>query len=293
MKKVAVIIATHNRPRQLADCLTSLANQNLPKEDFEVVVVDDGSQPKLDRSSLYSGKGLDLKLIYQSNKGPAEARNAGARSSAGKYLLFTDDDCAPEPDWAQKVVEQLDQTPHQAVGGKTINALKENPFAEASQMLVTYLYSYYNENGSKPRFFASNNLGLSKKDFFEVGGFSTNFTSHYSEDRDFCDKWNRSNREMKYLPDAIVAHRHQMGFGSFWRQHFRYGKGARQYHLERELRDQPMPKIEPMSFYTNMLAFPYRTEKFVRATLLATLIGITQLAHTCGYVWQRFVLAKD
>ena len=157
-KKFAVIIATHNRPRQLADCLASLASQNLPVEDFEVVVVDDGSQPKLDPNNLYSGKRLDLKLIYQTNKGPAEARNAGARSAEGKYLLFTDDDCTPEPDWAQRVVDQLEQTPHQAVGGKTINALKENLFAETSQMLNAYLYSYYNKNGSKPRFFTSNNL---------------------------------------------------------------------------------------------------------------------------------------
>ena len=292
-KKVSIIIPSRNRPEQLATCVAGLAKQELPLEDLEIVVVDDGSSPKLDQRGLHLESKLDLKLFYQTNQGPAEARNAGARNATGQYLLFTDDDCIPDPGWATRLVEQLDQTPHQAVGGKTINTLKNNLFAEASQELNSYIYSYYNRNGVAPNFLASNNLGLTREDFFDVGGFSTRYTHHFSEDRDFCDKWRYSKRGMKYLPDAIVRHSHSMGFICFWRQHFDYGRGARQFHLERKLRKQPVPRIEPLSFYTNMLAHPYQAEKFIRATLIMLLIGLTQVAHTFGYLWQRFASARN
>jgi len=292
-KKFSVIIPTYNRHAQLASCLDSLAKQNVPNNSFEVIVVDDGSHPKLDPDTYRSRGEFDLRIIYQENRGPAEARNVGARHATGEYLLFTDDDCEPNLDWAQRIVEQLNQTPNKTVGGKTINALHNNPFAEASQLLNSYLYSYYNRNGEKPRFFASNNLGVGKKNFFEIGGFSTNFISHHSEDRDFCDKWIYSGRSMKYCPDALVMHSHHMGFIPFFHQHFNYGKGARMYHLERKLREQPVPGIEPASFYANMIVFPFRRKKIIRGAVLSLLIGITQVAHTFGYFWQRFAIGTD
>lgn len=292
-KKFSVIIPTYNRQAQLASCLENLTKQNVPNNSFEVIVVDDGSEPKLEHAMLASQVDFDLIIISQENRGPAGARNAGARKAEGEYLLFTDDDCEPKPNWAQKLVEQLDRTPKKAVGGKTINSLEKNLFAEASQLLNSYIYSYYNRNGEKVRFFASNNLGVVKRDFFEIGGFSTKFISHYSEDRDFCDKWILSGKSMKYCPDALVLHSHHMGFISFFYQHFNYGRGARMFHLERRLRKQAVPSIEPASFYTNMLVLPFKREKFLRGVILSLLIGITQVAHTLGYFWQRFAVGTD
>jgi len=288
-KRFSVIIPTYNRPEALENCLESLGKQNVPVHSFEVIVVDDGSQTKFDFEKNKARVDFDLKIIFQDNKGPAEARNAGARKAIGEYLLFTDDDCQPDPNWAKRLIEQLDENPDKAVGGKTTNGLHDNLFAEASQLLNSFLYTYYNHDNEKAKFFTSNNLALTKFAFFEIEGFSTKYTTYLSEDRNFCDKWINSGKSMKYIPDALVYHFHKMGFVSFFFQHFNYGKGARLFHLERQERNQARPSIEPMSFYVGMLAFPFREEGNIRAAILSLLIGITQIFHFLGYIWQRFV----
>ena len=80
--KISVIIPTFNRPEQLATCLLSLNKQDIPKTLFEVIVVDDGSQPKLDLKSYLSDLEYDLKIIFQKNKGPAAARNLAVENAA-------------------------------------------------------------------------------------------------------------------------------------------------------------------------------------------------------------------
>ena len=288
-KKFSIIIPTYNRPEQLANCLESLGKQNVPNISFEVIVVDDGGSSKLDSKMFASRKGLDLKIITQENMGPAQARNTGARQAEGAYLLFIDDDCQADTNWANSLVKQLDQSPGIAVGGKTFNGLNENPFAEASQLLNTYIYSYYNQKGLKAKFFASNNIALAKKDFIAIGGFSSKYTVYVSEDRDFCDRWILAGNRMKYVPNAHLLHFHNMGFIVFFKQHFNYGMGARLFHLERIKRNQPIPNIEPLSFYFDMLAFPFGKVNLFHAAILSLLIGTTQFAHTLGYFWQRFV----
>lgn len=285
---VSVIIPTYNRPEPLRACLASLARQDFPIEKFEVVVVDDGSKPAMKLDTGIFDMGLNLQILVQDNKGPSSARNAGAQVAKGEFLLFTDDDCEPCPNWVRTMVATLHIHPETLVGGKTINALKSNVFAQASQLLNSYVYEYYNQQGTKPRFFASNNIGLAKHHFSQMGGFNTTFTSHYSEDRDFCDRWIQLGKSMVYEPGAVIEHSHVMGPYHFLRQHFRYGTGARSFHLERKQRNLDAPPIEPPRFYLHMFAFPFRREGFLRASVLAVLIVITQIAHTLGYLWQRF-----
>jgi hypothetical protein len=60
-------------------------------------------------------------------------------------LAFTDDDCEPDCQWLDAMASAFTEKPDAAVGGRTVNALQHNPYAITSQMLVDYLYSYYNE----------------------------------------------------------------------------------------------------------------------------------------------------
>lgn len=287
---ISIVVPTHNRQRQVASCISSLAKQELNERSLEIIIVDDGSTPVIQAESLSEGKEIDLKIIYQKNAGPARARNAGAKIAHGNYLLFIDDDCQPEPNWARIMMRELATSENTVVGGMTVNGLPQNIFAAASQLLNTYLYSYYNENGSSPKFFASNNMGFRKSDFLTIGGFSTKNIGYYSEDRDICDKWTSSGGKMKYLSQALVSHSHHMNLKGFWMQHFRYGNGARMLHLEMQERGKSRPSIEPLSFYLSMLAMPFREKAFIEALFSSLLIFLSQVAHTLGYFWQRFGL---
>src|SRR6266542_2885494 len=84
--------------------------------------------------------------------------SAGATRARGKYLAFTDDDCLPAPDWLQALTVRFDRPPDHLVGGRIINALPENPYSTAAQLLIDYMYARDNSDRHHANFFASNNL---------------------------------------------------------------------------------------------------------------------------------------
>ena len=116
---------------------------------------------------------LDIKLFTQANAGPASARNSGFSLAKGEFLAFIDDDCTPAPDWLQTLAVRFASKPEHAIGGRTVNALPDNTYSTASQMLTDYLYTYYNAYHPQGRFFTSNNLAMPVGQFNMMGGFDT------------------------------------------------------------------------------------------------------------------------
>jgi len=140
----SIIIPTYNRPNELKRCLDAISKMNYPRNQFEVIIVDDGGECALNHLIARHQKQIDLKIYRQKNAGPAMARNAGTTNARGNYFAFTDDDCAPDAKWLQCFEARFDQTPNSVIGGKTINALPKNLYAEASQLFMDYLHEYYN-----------------------------------------------------------------------------------------------------------------------------------------------------
>jgi GT2 family glycosyltransferase len=280
----SLVIPTYNRPRQLAACLNNLAHLNYPSDRFEIIVVNDGG----DVGQIANLPKQNSVLFYdQANAGPAAARNNGAAKANADFLAFLDDDCLPDPEWLTCLAAQLQHSPDVLVGGRTINALTHNPYATASQLLIDYLYGYYNQGQDGPRFFTSNNFALSAKLFEEMGGFDHTFALAAGEDRDFCYRWRLAGKRMLYVPEAIVYHAHHLTFRTFWRQHIGYGRGAYHFHQRRRLYQQGKAKLEPLSFYTNLNLYSFRAEKQENGRLVtAVLLFITQLANTLGYIAQ-------
>jgi peptidoglycan/xylan/chitin deacetylase (PgdA/CDA1 family)/GT2 family glycosyltransferase len=92
--RLSIVIATYNRRHLLARTLPTVLGQDWPAEDYEVVVVVDGSTDRtveLLQSFAATGR---LRFLAQPNRGPAAARNAGLRVARGDLILFLDDDIA-------------------------------------------------------------------------------------------------------------------------------------------------------------------------------------------------------
>lgn len=280
---LSVIVPTYNRPQQLDRCLAALARQDL-EGTFEVIVVDDGGdvpvQPIVDR---YAGT-VPFITARQDNTGPAAARNAGAARASGRYLAFTDDDCAPEPGWLSALCTALEHDVRAVVAGRTVNALVDNVFAEASQSLLSYLDRAGRCRNGDLAFAASNNLAVEAARFHRIGGFDASFPLAASEDRDFCDRSRLAGGSLRRAHDAVVHHHHQMGLGGFWRQHVRYGRGARHYHGVRASRGQPRLVVESPGFYVAMLRYPLGHDRTRHRGRCATLIGLSQVATAAGFV---------
>lgn len=294
---LSIVIPTYNRPERLSECLKALAQQTLPADRWEIVVVDDGSQQPmqpvvaavqagLEADSKAAGSQLQIRLIRQPNGGPAQARNTGAANATGQYLVFTDDDCAPLPDWLAKIARGFEQTPKGMIGGHTLNALDHNLCSTASQLLIDYLYSYYNE-ATQASFFASNNFALPADLFHQLGGFDTTFPLAAGEDRELCDRIHQQGYPMRYVPDAQIWHAHELSLKKYWRQHFNYGRGAYHFHQVRSRRNAKPVEIEPLTFYTRLLTYPFKRSNLPSAVALAGLMMVSQVANVAGFFWEK------
>ncbi|MBW4661153.1 MAG: glycosyltransferase family 2 protein [Drouetiella hepatica Uher 2000/2452] len=282
----SIVIPTYNRPDRLHKCLEAISQLNYSRENFEVIVVDDGSKIPLVSVIEPLQAVLNLTLLRQANAGPASARNAGAAIAQGKFIVFTDDDCIPTSDWLAALEVQFQLTPDALVGGKTLNALPENLYSTASQLLIDYLYGYYNAEATAS-FFASNNFALSTATFQLLKGFDTTFPLAAGEDREFCDRWLHQGYQMVYAPQVKVYHAHQLTFKTFWRQHFNYGRGAFCFHQVRTQRIHDRIQIEPISFYFNLLTYPLTQSSSQSGILLALLLFLSQVANVAGFFRER------
>ncbi|MGB6301298.1 MAG: glycosyltransferase [Rivularia sp. (in: cyanobacteria)] len=284
---ISIVIPTYNRPERLADCLESIINLEYPGDRFEVIVVDDGSKMPLEKVIEPFKNRLKITLLKQQNQGPATARNTGAKQASGDFIAFTDDDCKPAPDWLSKLAARLVTAPNSMVGGKTLNALPNNLYSTTSQVLIDYLYNYYNLTSQKSNFFASNNFALASDKFQALGGFDTNFPLAAGEDREFCDRWLQYGNEMVYAPEVQVYHAHKLTLSSYWRQHFFYGRGAFCFHQVRAKRAHREIKVEPISFYLNLLKYPLSQQTAQPKLLLSALLFVSQVAGVAGFFWER------
>ena len=100
----SVVIPTRNRRELLEQCLQALAG-NLRVDDVEVIVVDDGSKPRVDPCALPAG--LNISIVRLNGVGPAAARNVGISESHAPVILFTDDDTIPCVDWVASALSYL------------------------------------------------------------------------------------------------------------------------------------------------------------------------------------------
>jgi len=83
MLKLSVILPTRNRSASLRVFLRSVAQQNLPREDYEVIVIDDGSSDDTP-AVLEERWPFTLRTIRHANKGAVESRNIAAASAGGR-----------------------------------------------------------------------------------------------------------------------------------------------------------------------------------------------------------------
>jgi glycosyltransferase involved in cell wall biosynthesis len=283
----SVIVPTRNRPTALGRCLESLAHVDYPRDQYEVLVVDDGGtiSPRAVVDAV-SGD-VRVRLLTRAHAGPAAARNAGAAEAAHPFLAFIDDDCRADAGWLAALARVLSANAGRMVGGRVINALAHNPFADASQTLISYLYDYFNRD--TPRFFCSNNLAADRATFLAVGGFDASFPFAAGEDRDLCDRWHFAHHPMCYAPDALVYHSHDLDLRGFWRQHLRYGRAAAHYHELFASRRGREVTVEPPHFYLNLVRRPFR-DGMPRARALACsgLLVLSQIANAGGFAYERY-----
>jgi glycosyltransferase involved in cell wall biosynthesis len=284
----SVVIPTRNRPAAVESCLESLAAQTLPPRAFEVIVVDDGSEPPLALDPARWATKFELKLVRQQNTGPAGARNRGATEARGEFLAFTDDDCLPTPHWLEKLIAALRKNPEALVGGSTFNGLQDDIYAETSQLLIVMVYEHFNRNPANAYFFASNNMACLKNCFSKLGGFDVAFPWAGAEDREFCDRWRIQKWPLFWEQTARIEHRHAQSLPRFLRLYWRYGQGAFLYHAKRNKRASGT-MADDLGFHRNLpkvVLAKISSYPLGKRTQLLVALMLWQIANAMGFFYE-------
>ena len=87
----SIIIPTFKRPDEVVECLQNLTKQIW--KDFEVIIADGTPGKSLKEHVLPFSSSLNIQFLYEEYLGVSEARNLGAKSAKGEWLIFLDSDC--------------------------------------------------------------------------------------------------------------------------------------------------------------------------------------------------------
>jgi GT2 family glycosyltransferase len=280
---VSVVVPTHGRPESLSRCLKALASQTLARDVFEVIVSDDGSPTPLSAIVAPFVDRISVRLVRRQHAGPAAARNEGARHARGRLLAFTDDDCVPAPNWLELLVERMRRHPGHMIGGSIVNVLPDDPYATATQLIMSCVYDYYASHVVDHRFFSTTNLAVPTKRFWLLDGFSESFQQAAGEDYDLCARWAEAGFPTEYAPEVEVGHAHGHTLTSFWRQHFGYGRALFQVRegMARR-RGRSGIELESPSFYRQILTYPLQHSEHGRAVRNEALVLLSQVATLAG-----------
>lgn len=219
--KLSVVIPTHNRPGTLRNTLAALGEQTLPTSDFEVIVVDDGSDESYRREIRSLRDSFEFDLIEKEQGGLASARNRGADQAKGDILHFLDDDVIPAADsLEQHLATHAARTEPVAVVG----ALPFPPHVEMNAFLW-YIersghYDLYKHPrkypGGKPPMPPMNgNSSISRELFIRIGRYDESFRQYGSEDLELGYRLARSGVSFVYNPRAVGYHDHTKDFPRF------------------------------------------------------------------------------
>ena len=220
--KYSIIVPVFNRPDEVDELLQSLVGQTL--KDFEVVIVEDGSEkPCKDVCDKYAGK-IDLKYFMKKNSGPGQSRNYGAERANGEYLIVLDSDVVLPEGYLKAVDDELRREPADAFGGPDC---AHDSFTETQKAISYSMTSFFTTGGIRggkkkldkfyPRSF---NMGIRRDVYMRLGGFSK---MRFGEDIDFSIRIFKAGCKCRLFPEAWVWHKRRTDMRKFFRQVYNSG----------------------------------------------------------------------
>ena len=249
--KYSIIVPVFNRPDEVDELLQSLVGQTL--KDFEVVIVEDGSEkPCKDVCDKYAGK-IDLKYFMKKNSGPGQSRNYGAERANGEYLIVLDSDVVLPEGYLKAVDDELRREPADAFGGPDC---AHNSFTETQKAISYSMTSFFTTGGIRggkkkldkfyPRSF---NMGIRRDVYMRLGGFSK---MRFGEDIDFSIRIFKAGCKCRLFPEAWVWHKRRTDMRKFFRQV--YNSGIARVNLYKKYPESlKLVHLQPMVFTVGVI----------------------------------------
>lgn len=243
----SVVVPVFNGERLITRCLDGIATQTVSPHQYEVIIVDDGSTDgTAARVSAWAAAHPDyaVRLIRQPNAGPAAARNHGARVAQTDLILFTDADCAPQPQWIDAFLR--------AFADPTLIGARGFHFTTQSGLIPQFVGAEYADRfdriqaGQAIDFIDTQSAAYRSAPFLAVGGFDTIFPTACVEDQELSFRLAGAGHYLTFAPAAAVNHLYDETLRSYWRRKYYIGYWKAlmlRWHKDRIMRDSHTPQV--------------------------------------------------
>jgi glycosyltransferase involved in cell wall biosynthesis len=228
---ISVIIPVFNNAQGLQLCLEALDNQTYPQDRYEVIVVDNGSDPAQDIQGVVA---RFQQAIATSESTPTSyaARNKGVSLTRGTVIAFTDADCIPAADWLETGARYLMQTPQYGFVAGKVELFFDNPQRLTPVELYEKILAFPQQDFvNKFQFGATANLLTHQEVLAKVGGFDDRLKSW--GDVEWGQRVAALGYPQVYAEDVCVAHPARTSFGQLYRKARRSAGGK--HDLEHRL----------------------------------------------------------
>ncbi len=211
MTSVSIAVCVRDGKDWIDGCMNSLVNQT--HDDFEVILVDDGSSDGGEELVEKWSKHEKVTTILQGKKGLSAGRMAALEIANGEWFAITDIDVRPEADWIERLLEESVSRKGEeimAVTGRTIFQQADDTISKIRSIEIQSKYK------SRPRLtnLANGPCSMFKKErLLEIGGFNPDW--FHAEDMEVSLKLIELGGVIIYAPHAVVNHVPETGLKRF------------------------------------------------------------------------------
>ncbi len=253
---VSVVVATHDRPDDLRQCLRCLVTQESSRP-VEIIVVD--NKPASGLTPPVVAEFPEVVLVRESRQGLSYARNAGISASQGDIVVTTDDDATMPPDWLEKLVVPFSRPEVMIVTGNVLPLELETTAQRLFEIYGGLGRGFERFEVDKDWFDSFRlqavrtwRLGATANAAFRATIFShpqiglmdealgVGTPTGCSEDAYLFYRVLKAGYTLVYEPTAYVWHKHRRHISAFHNQIYNYSKGHVAYHLTTLLRDHDL-----------------------------------------------------
>lgn len=190
--QISVVIPTHRRETRLAFALDALAEQTLPREQFEVIVV----RAEESETETSAPPGLNARFLSTGVANISTQRNAGWRAARAPLVAFTDDDCRPTRDWLERMVAAAD-------GGDAILEGRTEPDPDESHLHYGIARTIHVIGAD--RWYQTCNIAYPRELLERLDGFDEELAFH-CEDTDLGLRAEQLGARLVFVDEAVVRH---------------------------------------------------------------------------------------
>ena len=293
--KVSIIIPVYNPGHVERECLRSVTCQNYFENNYEIIVIDDGSDADIGRFFA----DFPVKILKQLHRGPAAARNTGIKHSRGDIIVFLDSDCIVDKDWIMSHVQAHQD--HSArginvgcIGGAIGPYLKDINFIEVCDYYSSwYLPPRSFNNRNEYEYLPTTNLSMRRDVVNRIGGFDDSLWC--GEDSALGMELREFGYSIVKIPEINCYHKGRRTLKGYFRHHYHWGRFAP--HFRRYGSKARYSFLFPPNIILAILFFPIISVGYTCYVIgkwffqnpflilaISPMIFMSKIAYACGCI---------